>query len=226
MDNKLTVALRESWFHRYLTKDEENLILINSNIVRYNRRDVIFKQNTRTSHIMFLLSGLVKVYKTGRNNKALTYSILKKGNFISFYSIFGDTIFQSSASAVDEVEIMIIDYATFVSIIQQNGNFAMGLIRRMSKDGLFLADRLMSLSHKQLPGRIAEVILYFSQEIYNDVSFDFPLTRVELAEMAGTTKESFIRTINEFKHDKIITLDGRHINIVSMDIIKVLSELG
>ena len=84
----------------------------------------------------------------------------------------------------------------------------------------------MSLSHKQLPGRIAEVILYFSEEIYRDIEFDFPLTRLELAELAGTTKESFIRTINEFKHDKIIELDARHVRIISMDIVKVLSELG
>ncbi len=226
MDNKLSKNIQESWFHRYITKDEENLILMNSNIVRYHKKDVIFKQNTRTSHIMFIVSGLVKVYKTGRNNKALSFSILKKGSFISLFSIFGNDIFQCSASAVEETEIMIIDYASFVSVIQQNGNFAMGLIRRMSKDGLYLTERLMSLSHKQLPGRIAEVILYFSKEIYNDVVFDFPLTRIELAEMAGTTKESFIRTITEFKHDKIITLEGRHITIVSMDIVKVLSELG
>ena len=77
-----------------------------------------------------------------------------------------------------------------------------------------------------MPGRIAEVLLYFSENIYNETEYDFPLTRQELAELAGTTKESFIRTINEFKHDKIIELEGRRVKIISMDIIKVLNELG
>ncbi len=226
MDNQLDRTLKETWFYRYLTNDEKTILLKNSNIVHYNKRDVIFKQNTRTSHIMYVVSGLVKVYKTSRNKKSLSFSILSNGSFLSLFSIFGDNLFQCSASSVDSTEILMIDYATFVSIIQQNGSFSLMLIKKLSKDGLFLTERLMSLFHKQLPGRIAEVILYFSEHIFQKNEFEFPLTREELAELAGTTKESFIRTINEFKNDKIISLDGRLLKIKSLDIIKVLSELG
>jgi len=68
--------------------------------------------------------------------------------------------------------------------------------------------------------------LYFSENIYQSETFLFPLTRRELAEFAGTTKESFIRTLTEFKNDKIIDLDGSKVTIRSMKIIKTLSELG
>ncbi len=226
MDNQLDRIFKETWFYRYLTNDEKTILLRNSNIVHYNKRDVIFKQNTRTSHIMYVVSGLVKVYKSSRNSRSLSFSILSNGSFLSLFSIFGDNLFQCSASSVDSTEILMIDYASFVTIIQQNGNFSLMLIKRLSKDGLYLSNRLMSLFHKQLPGRIAEVILYFSEQIYQKNEFEFPLTREELAELAGTTKESFIRTINEFKNDKIISLDGRLLKIKSLDIIKVLSELG
>jgi CRP-like cAMP-binding protein len=84
----------------------------------------------------------------------------------------------------------------------------------------------MNQTHKQLPGRIADVLLYFAEQIYRQPHFDFPLTRRELAELAGTTKESFIRTLTEFKNDKIIYLDGSRVEIISMDIVKTLSELG
>jgi CRP-like cAMP-binding protein len=84
----------------------------------------------------------------------------------------------------------------------------------------------MSQSHKQLPGRIADVILYFSGVIYKSEEFDFPFTRRELAELAGTTKESFIRTLAEFKNDKIIDLEGSRVKINSLRIINTLSELG
>ena len=102
----------------------------------------------------------------------------------------------------------------------------MHIINQLSKDGLFIFDRLMSQSHKQLPGRIADVILYFSDVIYNNPEFEFPLTRRELAELAGTTKESFIRTLTEFKNDKIIDLEGSKVKINSLKIIRTLSELG
>jgi CRP-like cAMP-binding protein len=102
----------------------------------------------------------------------------------------------------------------------------MQFLNILSLDGLFIFERLLGQSHKQLPGRIADVILYFSEEIYHNTEFTFPFTRKELAELAGTTKESFIRTLTEFKNDKIIELDGSAIMIKSMDIIKTLSALG
>ncbi len=226
MDPFLIRKLEASWLLRYLTDDQKKNILANSNTVKYKNRDIIFKQNTRTSHLMFVTSGLVKIFKESRNNKILSIRTLSEEQFVSLYSIFGGSIYQYSASSIDDSEILMIDYATFVSVVQENGNFAMAIIRQMGKDGLFMVERLMSLSNKQLPGRIAEVLLYFSEVIYNSTEYDFPLTRQELAELAGTTKESFIRTINEFKHDKIIELEGRRVKIISMDIVKVLNELG
>lgn len=226
MNSPLHSILEETWFFRYLSEKQREVLALNCNIVRYNKKDVLFKQHTRTSHFMYVVSGLIRIIKEGRNNKILSLKTITQGEFVSHFSIFGDSIFQYSASSVGESEILIIDYASFVSILQDNGNLGMAMIRRMSKDGIYLINRMMSLSHKQLPGRIAEVLLYFSEQIYKETEFDFPLTRLELAELAGTTKESFIRTINEFKHDKIIELDGRHVRIISMDIVKVLSELG
>ncbi len=70
------------------------------------------------------------------------------------------------------------------------------------------------------------MILYFADVIYKSQEFEFPFTRRELAELAGTTKESFIRTLAEFKNDKIIELDGSGVKINSMKIVKTLSELG
>ena len=102
----------------------------------------------------------------------------------------------------------------------------MELIRLVSREGLYMFEKLLRLSHKQLPGRIADVILYFSDIIHKNEEFDFPLTRRELAELAGTTKESFIRTLAEFKNDKIIELNGSHVKINSMKIVRTLSELG
>ncbi|MCK7511954.1 MAG: Crp/Fnr family transcriptional regulator [Desulfobacterales bacterium] len=127
---------------------------------------------------------------------------------------------------VEPAEIYYIDINAFRNVLMQNGKYSLKVISKLSTDGLYIFDRLMAQSHKQLPGRIADVILYFSEVIYKNTTFTFPLTRRELAELAGTTKESFIRTLTEFKNDKIIHLDGSHVEIVSMKIIKTLSELG
>lgn len=213
-------------YNELLTEEEKQNIHQNSNIVRYNKRDVIFLQNTRTSHIMFLKSGLVKIYKESRMGKIFILKIDTPGSFLGLMSVFGSEIHQYSGASVDLAEVYYIDINTFRNVIMQNGKYALKLIQKISNDGLFIFDRLISQSQKQLPGRIADVILYFSEIIYKSDKFTFPLTRRELAELAGTTKESLIRTLTEFKNDKIIDMDGSKVEIRSMKIVKTLSELG
>jgi CRP-like cAMP-binding protein len=213
-------------FSMFLSEEELALFKENSNAVYYNKKEVIFRQNTRTSHIMYIKSGLVKIYKEGRNNRYIILKIATENEFLGLMSIFGGDMHQFSASAIQNCEICFVDISIFTKVLKTNGDFSAHIINQLSKDGLFIFDRLMSQSHKQLPGRIADVILYFSEIIYNNSEFEFPLTRRELAELAGTTKESFIRTLTEFKNDKIIGLEGAKVKINSLKIIKTLSELG
>jgi CRP-like cAMP-binding protein len=198
----------------------------NTRVAAYQKREVIFRQNTPTSHIMYVISGLVKIYKEGRNKRNFILKIATPGDFIGLMSNYGNESHQYSASSIQSSEIGYIDNHVFESIIKNNNEFALSLIRTLSVDGLFIFERLMGQSHKQLPGRIADVILYFSDVIFKREDFEFPMTRRELAELAGTTKESFIRTLAEFKNDKIIDLEDSRVSIKSMKIVRTLSELG
>jgi CRP-like cAMP-binding protein len=210
----------------FLVSDEIEEIRARIGLVHHTKRDIIFRQNSRTSHLMFVKSGLVKIYKERKDGRSYILKILTSGEFLGLLSFYGNTVHQFSASALEDCEIGLIDIQVFNRIVKKNGTFAMELIRLVSREGLYMFEKLLRLSHKQLPGRIADVILYFSDVIYNNEEFDFPLTRRELAELAGTTKESFIRTLAEFKNDKIIELNGSHVKINSMKIVHTLSELG
>jgi CRP/FNR family transcriptional regulator, polysaccharide utilization system transcription regulator len=213
-------------FMNVLSEEQKEVIIKNSNFVRYKERDVIFLQNTRTSHIMYVKTGLVKIYKEGRNGKIIILKIETPNSFLGLTSVFGNDIHQYSAAAIELTDICFTDINIFKTILNENGLFSHKLINTISLEGLFLFDRLMSQSHKQLPGRIADVLLYFAEKIFHSTTYTLPLTRRELAELAGTTKESFIRTLTEFKNDKIIELDGSNVEIRSLKIIKTLSELG
>ncbi|PLX23122.1 MAG: hypothetical protein C0597_01380 [Marinilabiliales bacterium] len=209
-----------------LNQQEIEEIKSNGQSISFQKKDVIFRQGTITSHVMFLESGLVKLFREGRNERALILKIAKPGEFIGLVSMFGNDIYQYSATAIENAKVFFIDFKVFNSIILNNGSYAAYLLRDISRDNLNIFDRIISQYQKQLPGKIADIILYFSTHIYNSEKFEFPITRTELAELAGTTKESFIRTLAEFKNDKIIEIQGKSIKINSIDIIKTLSRLG
>ncbi|MBK8807084.1 MAG: Crp/Fnr family transcriptional regulator [Bacteroidales bacterium] len=210
----------------FLNEKELKEIYNNSNIVYFKNKEVIIRQGTPVSHIMYVKSGYVKIFKEGRNSNYIILKIEQEGHYLGMLSVFGNDVHKYSVSSINHSEIGFIDINVFKNIILQNGKFAYQIINSLSNYGLFIFDRLMSQSHKQLPGRIADVLLYFSEEIYHSQKFTFPFTRKELAELAGTTKESFIRTLTEFKNDKIIKLDGSDVEIVSIENVKMLSRLG
>lgn len=209
-----------------LLPDEIDELKDHIQVVGFEGKEIILRQHTPVSHVMFVKAGLVKIYKEGRNKRNFILKIARAGEFIGLMSAFSTAVNQFSASAINSVTIGYISLDKFKSVIQRNNEFVCSVIHSLSEEGLFIFERLIGQSHKQLPGRIADVILYFSEIIYRSEVFEFPFTRRELAELAGTTKESFIRTLSEFKNDKIISLDGSTVTIKSMKIIKTLSELG
>lgn len=214
------------FFEQLLSADEMSLLISSSNRVDYTRKDIIIKQNTRVSHIPFILNGLVKVTREMRRGKTIILRIEKPQTFLGITSVYGGETYEYSAVAIEPSSILFIDSQALKKIIEGNGVFAFELIQRLSQRSLFNTSRLTSLLYKQLPGRVADIILYFSEDIFESQTFHFPLTRQELAELAGTTKESFIRTLSEFKNDKIIEMEKNQLTISSMNIIKTLSRLG
>jgi len=213
-------------FAELLHEDDLKLIYSKSKFVKFKKKEVIIRQGTPVSHIMYIRSGTTKIYKESRNGNYIILKIEKEGNFIGILSAFANEVHKHSVSSIDDSEIGFIEMDIFQDIIKRNGEFSLKVIEDLSNYGLFIFERLISQSHKQLPGRVADVILYFSEDIYHSLTFQFPFSRRELAYLAGTTKESFIRTLTEFKNDKIILLDGSKVEIMSMENVKLLSKHG
>jgi CRP-like cAMP-binding protein len=100
------------------------------------------------------------------------------------------------------------------------------MIRLLSIDGMELINKLIYFPQKQVPGRIAEVLLTFSVDIFRNDHFILPLSRQELADLVYSTKESVSRTLTEFKNDRMIDINDRAITLQSIDLLKVLSKVG
>lgn len=212
--------------YNLLSEEQIDTINENSYYVHYKKGDIIFRQNTPTAHVVYVKSGLVKFYRENKNNKILVVDLIKENNFIGLLCLMSDNMYQFSASVVEPSDIYFIDINVFKKLLLQNNQYTVMIMKLLSNSSLFMINKLINITQKQLPGRIAEIILFFSKEIYNNKVFEFPLTRQELAELAFTTKESFIRTLTEFKNDKIIELEGRKVEIKSFDIINILTRLG
>lgn len=84
----------------------------------------------------------------------------------------------------------------------------------------------ISLAHKQVNGRIADILLYLSKNVYEDKLFTLTLSRQELAEFAGCSKENVIHTLRNFDTDGIIKVSGKNIEIINFERLQKVSKSG
>ena len=209
-----------------LTADQIRKINDNSLTVSHKKGESLFSEDKPVSHLMFLSSGLVKIFKEDHQKKSIILRIVGPGNYIGLFSVFYANRYQFSATAIEDSELLYINVSVLHEVLIENGLFAVQMMQVFSKEGMGLMNKLLYFPQKQVPGRIAEVLLFFSMEIYRNDDFDLPLSRQELADLVYSTKESVSRSLTEFKNDRMIEIDDRKIQLKSVDLLKILSRLG
>ncbi|MDY0201591.1 MAG: Crp/Fnr family transcriptional regulator [Bacteroidales bacterium] len=227
MNNDATYNIRSiSNLTELLSDQEMKRLLELSTSIEYIKRDRIIKQGSMVTEVALIQTGLAKVTREMRKGKSIILRIAQPGSFVGISSVVSCDRYDYSVIALEPTTVLFIGIDVFQQFLNEKISFSNEFLLRVSKDNLFNINRLCGLLSKQLPGRVADLMLYFSEEIYHSNSFTIPLTRKELAELAGTTKESLIRTLSEFKHDKIIDMNRNYFAINSVNILQTLSRLG
>lgn len=209
--------------------NEDELVLTNENRVqiRFKKGEIISKQGSFVTHIMYLKSGYAKVYKETDLNNNMILDIIPSGKLIGLISLFNkDNIARFSVAALDDAEVCSIDRNTIEKLIHKNSEFARTVILSLNEESLQFYDKMASLTQKQMNGRVADALIYLSENIFNSLKFKMILTRKDLADFTGMSMMSVVRTLKELKEEKIIEDEKGYINIKKMDILRKISLTG
>ena len=211
----------------FLNLSPPDLELINQNRfqVNYKPGEIIFKQGSPSPYFVCVTSGLAKIYIEGYG-KNLILALVKPVEYIFGPGIYVDNRHYYSAAAVEESTACFVDVTVFKQLIRGNPDFADEFIKRVSMQSIFNFEQLISLTQKQMHGRIADVIFYLSDKIYSKNPFDMSISRQDLADLSGMSKESAIRILKEFKDEGILTVNGNTIEILNLKQLRQISETG
>lgn len=195
-------------------------------LLTYKKGDALIKKGTPAHHALFLEKGIVKTIFENPNGKATIVHILGRGQWPGLLCALEQGYHDFDTIALTPVQARYVESSEIRQLmahdLNQQNDFIAGTAAAVNNN----IRRLIAINHKQLPGRVADVLLFFHHFFDRSATFELPLSREELAQFAGTTKESFIRTLTEFKNDKIILLEGKTVTINSMEIVTTLSRLG
>lgn len=192
----------------------------------YSKGEFITKEGELINEFLYLKEGLVKLSKSTIEGKDQIISFSKPFDFVSLLSIFSSDTYKYSVSAVEDSTVCILDLNVVMKYARQNAMFTMDLMTRVSEatDKIVLDN--LEIKRKHLKGRVAHVLLYFANYIYEKDEFELPVSRREIAEYIGMTTENVIRTLSEFRKDKIIKIFGKDILIADKKRLEGISEFG
>ncbi len=220
----LDCSLKSPMFN-YLSTRELELVNNNKFEVKFRKGEIVRKQGTFLSHVISINTGLVKLYIEGYHGKNLILRVIKSQNFIGGPGMYYDQRHHYSVIALVETSACFIEINIFKQIIQSNPEFAAEFMKDISKNMLSSFDRLISLSQKQIPGRMADALLYLSHDIFNSNTILPVITKKELSELTSMSKDSVIRILREFKNEGILEL-GQGIEIIKPDKLVKISNVG
>jgi len=211
---------------KLLTQDEMTHLNDHRHEVRFNPGETIFKEGGALTHIGCITSGLVKVYTEGINKRNFIFYILKETSLIGGPGFMDDNRLHYSATALTNVTACFIEVEAFVKVISTNHQFTTEMFKMINRKSGIYMDKLVSLTQKQMPGRIADTLLYLSDEIYEAADFTVDVSRQDIADLSAMSKESAIRIIKEFKDANYITCEGNNFSIKDHEALKKVSQTG
>lgn len=211
---------------RFLSEEELFEIDANRHEVSFNAGEIIFKQGAPLTHVVCLTTGMAKIYIEGINKRNMILKILKPSELAAGPGMFVDNKLHYSVMAIKESSACLIDIEVFVKTVEQNSQFAFELMKHLNLQTIGNLDRMVTLTQKQMPGRLADALLYLANRVYENHSFCLDLSRQDLADLSSMTKESAIRILKEFKESGILRLEGNHLEILNMEKLVNISLTG
>lgn len=183
----------------------------------YKSGQILFYEGNRPFGVYCVFSGKVKLYKTGFNGRLQIVRLAGVGDLLGYRSMLSEEPYSATAEAMEDAMVCFIDRATFFELMRRNTKLAMEMMKKLCRELKSAEDHVLDVAQKSTRERLAGLLLTL-KETYGKPCADgteigIELSREEMAEMIGTTQETVIRLLSDFKDKGVLLIDGRHIVI-------------
>jgi CRP-like cAMP-binding protein/CheY-like chemotaxis protein len=215
-------------FTRFL-KDVKDAGLIQQMSERYDvenfeRKQTLYQEGKKPRFLFYLVKGKVKCYKSNEDGKEYIMSLHSAGDFIGYTALLEDTYYQDTAVILEDAEIMPIPKDDFLQMIYSDINIATQVIHIITHNIKEKEDRLLNIAYSSLRKRVAtalvEIVTKFNLK---EQLMPVEISREDIAQYVGTATESLIRTLSDFKAEKLIEIKSGRISVNDIEKLKNLA---
>ena len=187
-------------------------------VLHYRKKEMMYMEGDEPAGIVFINKGKVKTFKTHEEGKELITSIHQEGQFIGYTDLIENDEYRESAEALEDCEVSIIPRQDFFALLYSNRDVAAKFIRMLSNNLHTTEERLMNLAYNSVRKRVADALIILQTRYQKDGNnIPFSVSREDLASIVGTATESVIRTLSDFKEEKLIDIKDKQIYILNSE---------
>lgn len=207
--------------------DQELKKLLESREVRnYKKKSEIYREGDYPLYLFCVVKGKIKTFKTNDDGKELIINIYDKNDYLGYVDLLQESNYNESAAAMEDCEICLIPKNDFYNLVLRNRQVAQKFIQLLSKNIKTNEDQLLKLAYNSVRKRISEALLKFHSHLTKEgtPTNQMKISREDLSNVAGTSLETAIRTLSDFKDEKLIEIESGKITILDLDKLKRLKN--
>ncbi len=177
--------------------------------IQLNRGDFLNEKGKIVDYVYCIQSGHTKITWPDENfQKESIVKIVAPGDMTGYRCVFSEQNFRATAVALEPVVACKIPKDFFFELISSNIQFNLEIFKKMGSEIKKAEERLHSFTAKNVRERLAECLIKLyelsGENIDNQQQIKIKLTRDEIASLIGTAKETVVRTLTDFKEEKMI----------------------
>ena len=198
----------------------ENILgkLAESQVInQYKKKQRIYSEGNYPHSLYYLISGKVRTYKMNDLGKELTIGLYNAGDFFGYNALLENSVYKEAAETLEECEVSSISRKDFELLINNNKTVAHKFIKLLAHNVSEKEEQLINLAYNSLRKRVADSIITLSKKYKQDDNPEFiiHISREDLAHIAGTTTESLIRTLSDFKNEKLVEAEAGYVKVLN-----------
>lgn len=184
----------------------------------YSKKQLLYQEGKRPRFLYYLIKGKVKGIKTHEDGKEYITDLFSNGDFIGYPALIEEKNYDDSAMVLEEADVMQIPREDFLQMIYSNMDVAAKFIRIITQNVKEKEERLLNLAYSSLRKRVAKALVDIHSKFNpEDTNKPLEISREDFAHYVGTATESLIRTLSDFKSEKLIEIKEGKISVVNME---------
>lgn len=187
-------------------------------VEHFSKKQALYQEGKRPRFLYYLISGKVKAFKVHEDGKEYITDLFSAGDFIGYTALIEDRNYDDSAVILEDAEIMQVPREDFLQMMYSDINIAAKFIHIITHNVKEKEERLLSLAYSSLRKRVAKALVdihdKFNAQGNNNV---IEFSRDDIAQYVGTATESLIRTLSDFKSEKLIDIKSGKISIINLE---------